>query len=69
MMLILVALGSTFGDFSTVTTAIFDHRPEWGQKKPMVVVATASIMFLFGLIFCFNGGVYMFRLRNFYSLK
>jgi len=62
MMLILVALGSTFGDFSTVTTAIFDHRPEWGQKKPMVVVATASIMFLFGLIFCFNGGVYMFRL-------
>jgi len=62
MMLILVALGSTFGDFSTVTTAIFDHRPEWAKKKPMVVVMTASIMFLFGLIFCFNGGVYMFRL-------
>ena len=36
-------------------------RPEWAQKKPMVVVMTASIMFLFGLIFCFNGGVYMFR--------
>ena len=26
LMLILVALGSTFGDFSTVTTAIFDHK-------------------------------------------
>lgn len=62
MMLILVALGSTFGDFSTVTTAIFDHRPEWAKKKPIVVVGTASTMFLFGLIFCFNGGVYMFRL-------
>jgi SNF family Na+-dependent transporter len=27
-----------------------------------VVIVTASLMFLFGLIFCFNGGVYMFRL-------
>ena len=25
-MLICVALGSSFGDFNTVTTAIFDHR-------------------------------------------
>jgi len=62
MMLILVALGSTFGDFSTVTTAIFDHRPDWSKKKPIVVILTAAIMFTFGLIFCFNGGVYMFRL-------
>jgi hypothetical protein len=26
LMLILVALGSSFGDFSTVTTALFDYR-------------------------------------------
>lgn len=62
LMLILVALGSSFGDFSTVTTAIFDQKPQWNKKKPLVVAGTACTMFLCGLIFCFDGGVYMFRL-------
>ena len=37
-------------------------REDLADRKPLVVVVTAALMFLLGLIFCFNGGVYMFRL-------
>ena len=37
-------------------------REDWAQRKPLVVIITAGLMFLFGLIFCCHGSVFMFRL-------
>ena len=64
LMLITLALGSIFGAFETVITALTDLWPVLRAFKPHVVLVTSSVLFLLGLPFCCNGGIHMFTLFN-----
>merc|ERR1719232_1261172 len=62
LMLISLALGSIFGAFETVITAVCDQMPVLRDSKPQIVITTSLAMFLLGLPFCCNGGIHMFTL-------
>jgi len=64
LMLITLALGSIFGAFETVITALSDQWPALRAFKPQVVLITSFIMLVLGLPFCCNGGIHMFTLFN-----
>jgi len=64
LMLISLALGSIFGAFETVMTALCDQWPNLRAKKPQTVCFTALVMFVLGLPFTCNGGIHMFTLFN-----
>ena len=64
LMLITLALGSIFGAFETVITALSDQWPALRAFKPQVVLITSLIMLILGLPFCCNGGIHMFTLFN-----
>jgi solute carrier family 6 amino acid transporter-like protein 5/7/9/14 len=64
LMLITLALGSIFGAFETVITALSDQWPALRAFKPQVVLSTSFIMLVLGLPFCCNGGIHMFTLFN-----
>jgi hypothetical protein len=63
-MLISLALGSIFGAFETVITALSDQWPVLRQHKPRLVMATAASMALLGLPFACPAGIHMFTLFN-----
>ena len=63
-MLISLALGSIFGAFETVITALCDKWPVLSNYKPQLVVTTSGLMFVLGLPFTCPGGVHMFTLFN-----
>ena len=64
LMLITLALGSIFGAFETVITALSDQWPALRAFKPQVVLITSFVMLVLGLPFCCNGGIHMFTLFN-----
>jgi len=64
LMLITLALGSIFGAFETVITALSDQWPTLRPHKPKVVVATSLSMLVLGLPFTCHGGIHMFNLFN-----
>ena len=64
LMLITLALGSIFGAFETVITALSDQWPALRAFKPQVVLVTSFVMLVLGLPFCCNGGIHMFTLFN-----
>ena len=63
-MLIFLALGSIFGAFETVITALCDQWPFLREYKAHLVAATALSMTLLGLPFTCPAGVHMFSLFN-----
>ena len=62
LMLITLALGSIFGAFETVMTALSDQWPVLRAYKPQLVLATSLAMLVLGLPFTSNGGIHMFTL-------
>ena len=62
LMLITLALGSIFGAFETVITALSDQWPVLRAFKPQLVLATSATMLVLGLPFTCNGGIHMFTL-------
>lgn len=62
LMLITLALGSIFGAFETVMTALSDQWPVLRAYKPQLVLATSAAMLVLGLPFTSNGGIHMFTL-------
>ena len=57
LMLITLALGSIFGAFETVITAMSDQWPVLREYKPQLVVVTSLSMLVLGLPFCCNGTI------------
>lgn len=66
-MFITLGLSSQFAMVETVNTAIYDQWPSLRKKKHFVVLGVCSVMFLFGLPMCLQGGVFLFELLNLYS--
>ena len=64
LMLITLALGSIFGAFETVITALSDQWPGLRAFKPQLVLVCSAVMLMLGLPFSCNGGVHMFTLFN-----
>ena len=64
LMLITLALGSIFGAFETVITALSDQWPGLRAHKAKVVLVTSMAMLLLGLPFTCHGGIHMFTLFN-----
>ena len=64
LMLITLSLGSIFGAFETVITALSDQWPCLRAFKPQVVLFSSFFMLVLGLPFCTNGGIHMFTLFN-----
>ena len=62
LMLITLALGSIFGAFETVITALSDQWPGLRAFKPQLVLVCSAAMLVLGLPFSCNGGVHMFTL-------
>jgi len=63
-MLITISLGSVFGAFETVMSAVTDQLVWLRPYKPHLVVATSAAMFGMGLTFTCGGGIHMFTLFN-----
>ena len=62
LMMITLALGSIFGAFETVITALSDQWPVLRAFKPQLVFVCSAVMLVLGLPFTCNGGVHMFTL-------
>lgn len=68
LMLVTVALDSDFGMLETVTSALIDEFPEQLTKRRTTVnVLTGLFMFLIGIPFTCEGGIYLFQLVDWYS--
>ena len=63
-MLISLALGSIFGAFETVLSAVCDGFPQLRAHKPKMVLLLSAAMFALGLSFTCQGGIHMFTLFN-----
>lgn len=68
-MLFLLGIDSQFAMIETVTTYIFDNFRSSGRElnKPMIVSATCVVMFLLGIPYCTNAGVYILELIDHYA--
>ena len=64
LMLITISLGSVFGAFETVISAVCDQFVALRPYKPHLVIGTSGCMFLLGLTFTCGGGIHMFTLFN-----
>ena len=63
-MLISLALGSIFGAFETIISAISDQFPVVREHKAKLTVVISAVMFALGLSFTCGGGIHMFALFN-----
>lgn len=63
-MLISLALGSIFGAFETIISAISDQFPAAREHKAKLTVVISAVMFTLGLSFTCGGGIHMFALFN-----
>ncbi|XP_067650016.1 sodium-dependent proline transporter-like [Haliotis asinina] len=67
LMLLTVGLDSQFLSVEVVTTALVDQYPQQlGKRRILVTGGYCLIAFLLGLIFCTQGGPYMFQLVDWY---
>ncbi len=63
-MLIALALGSIFGAFETITSALTDAFPRLRAHKPLLVISISAILFVAGVGFTCGGGIHLFTLFN-----
>ncbi|KAL4240256.1 hypothetical protein ACF0H5_001050 [Mactra antiquata] len=68
VMLITTALDTAFGTIETVTHGIIDMFPKQLHRHQMLVlIVTTSSLFLLGLPFSTQGGIYLFQLADWYT--
>lgn len=68
-MLLTLGLGTQFTVLETVVTTIVDLWPNKlrGKNHKWVLMGSASVMFLLGLVMCTNGGMYVLQLIDTYA--
>ncbi|XP_046573609.1 sodium- and chloride-dependent betaine transporter-like [Haliotis rubra] len=67
LMLLMVGLDSQFLGMEVVITALVDEYPrQLGKRRLLVTGGCCLILFLFGIVFCTQGGPYMFQLVDWY---
>ena len=64
LMLLTLGLDSMFTMVETLITCIMDHFRKLVPYKPLVVIGTCTVCFVFGWSMCTSGGIYMFDLIN-----
>ncbi|XP_046546924.1 sodium-dependent proline transporter-like [Haliotis rubra] len=70
LMLFMVGLDSQFLSTEVIITALIDQYPRQLSKKRMFLTGGCCLtVFLIGLIFCTQGGPYMFQLVDWYVLS
>ncbi|XP_046365633.2 sodium-dependent proline transporter-like [Haliotis rufescens] len=68
LMLLMVGLDSQFLSMEVVVTALVDEYPrQLGKRRWLVTGVCCLIAFLLGIVFCTQGGPYMFQLLDWYS--
>lgn len=66
-MLFLLGIDSQFAVTETIITFIFDQFPRTRSRKPLVVIAVGSVLFLLGIPLTMNGGIYILELMDNYA--
>jgi len=67
IMLFTLGLDTQFGSCETILTMLSDLWPQLMHRKSMLVKLTYfAVLFCVGLPFCFNGGMYLFKLVDWY---
>ncbi|XP_067649167.1 sodium-dependent proline transporter-like [Haliotis asinina] len=67
LMLLMVGLDSQFLGMEVVITALVDGYPrQLGRRRLLVTGGCCLTLFFFGIIFCTQGGPYMFQLIDWY---
>ncbi|XP_046913168.2 sodium- and chloride-dependent glycine transporter 1 [Dermatophagoides farinae] len=69
-MLFLLGIDSQFAMVETVITYLFDdiRSKKLKVNKPLIVILTSIVWFLFGLPLCTNAGIYIFTIMDEYSI-
>ncbi|XP_041359744.1 sodium- and chloride-dependent glycine transporter 2-like isoform X3 [Gigantopelta aegis] len=66
VMLLTVGLDSQFVNVEVVVTGIMDSFPRLLRFRIIITAILCSFFFIIGLLFCTNGGIYMFQLADWY---
>ncbi|XP_046557354.1 sodium- and chloride-dependent GABA transporter 1-like [Haliotis rubra] len=70
LMLLMVGLDSQFMGVEVVISALVDQYPrQLGKRRILVTGGYCLIEFLLGIIFCTQGGPYMFQLVDWYVVS
>ncbi|XP_048765777.2 sodium- and chloride-dependent glycine transporter 1-like isoform X2 [Ostrea edulis] len=68
LMLLTLGIDSQFGTFETVSSGLADAFPQYfAGRKPILTAGVCIIMFVLGLPFCTNGGMYYFQIVDWYA--
>ncbi|OWF55165.1 Sodium- and chloride-dependent glycine transporter 2 [Mizuhopecten yessoensis] len=66
LMLLSVGMDTQFSHMETIVTALLDQFPFLRKKRTIIHALVCVIWFLFGLIMCSQGGMYVFQLMDWY---
>ncbi len=61
-MLINLALSSLCGGVQAMIAFVLDERPDWANKRIIIVVVMCCVNYLLGLSMCTQGGIHLFTL-------
>ncbi|OWF56398.1 sodium- and chloride-dependent betaine transporter-like [Mizuhopecten yessoensis] len=68
LMLLALGIDSQFGTFETVSSGLVDAFPrQLGKRKVLLTAALSLVLFILGLPFTTNGGMYIFQLVDWYA--
>ncbi|XP_067650096.1 sodium- and chloride-dependent glycine transporter 2-like [Haliotis asinina] len=68
LMLLMVGLDSEFMATEVVVTALVDQYPQQlGKRRKLVTAGFCLTLFALGIVFCTQGGPYMFQLMDWYE--
>ncbi|KAK3086069.1 hypothetical protein FSP39_013029 [Pinctada imbricata] len=68
LMLLTLGIDSQFGTFETVSSGLVDAFPkQLGKRKVLLTAMLCTAMFIIGLPFTTNGGMYLFQLVDWYA--
>ncbi|XP_052073480.1 sodium- and chloride-dependent glycine transporter 1-like [Mytilus californianus] len=66
IMLLSLALDSRFGSFECVVIAAIDIWPSLLRKRTIVIIVLCGFFALSGIMFCFQAGIYLFQIMDWY---
>ncbi|CAC5383826.1 unnamed protein product [Mytilus coruscus] len=66
IMLLSLALDSKFASFECIIIGVIDTWPSLLRKRTIVIIVLCSISALSGIIFCFQAGIYIFQIMDWY---